>query len=97
MDFDGETFGADCSLRRAEPAVILNGLLGWTPSPLDDLQLGTPIFDDNRGAQAWYFLPIQEAAVAHTAAETGAHERWAEGCAEHRLHKDTVRRGRVIL
>ena len=97
MDFDGETFGADCSLRRAEPAVILNGLLGRTPSSLDDLPLGMPIFDDNRGAQAWYFLPIQEAAVAHTAAETGAHERWAEGCAEHRLHKDTVRRGRVIL
>ena len=62
MGFDGETFDADCSLRRAEPAVILNGLLGRTLSSLDDLQLG---------------MPIQEAAVAYTAAETGAHERWA--------------------
>ena len=35
-----------------------------------------PIFADNRDAQAWYFLPVQESAVTHTAAETGAHERW---------------------
>lgn len=76
MGFDGETFDADRPLRRAELAAILNGLLGRTPSSLDDLQLGMPIFDDNRDAQAWYFLPVQEAAVAHTAAETGAHERW---------------------
>ena len=32
-------------------AVILNGLLGRTLSSLDDLQLGMPIFDDNRDAQ----------------------------------------------
>ena len=51
MDFDGETFDADCSLRRAEPAVILNGLLGQTLSSPDDLQHGMPIFDDNRDAQ----------------------------------------------
>lgn len=76
MGFDGETFDADRPLRRAELAVILNGLLGRTPSSLDDLQLGMPVFDDNRDAQAWYFLPVQEAAVTHTAAETGAHERW---------------------
>ena len=76
MGFDGETFDADRPLRRAELAVILNGLLGRTPSSLDDLLLGMPVFDDNRDAQAWYFLPVQEAAVTHTAAETGAHERW---------------------
>ena len=35
----------------AQLAVILNGLLGRTLSPLDDLQLGMPIFDDNRDAQ----------------------------------------------
>ena len=69
--FDGETFDADRPLRCAELAVILNGLLGRTPSSLDDLQLGRPIFDDNRDARAWQFLPIQEAAVAHTTAETG--------------------------
>ena len=69
--FDGETFDADRPLRCAELGVILNGLLGRTPSSLDDLQLGTPIFDDNRDAQTWHFLPIQEAAVAHTTAETG--------------------------
>ena len=34
--------------------------------------LGMPIFDDNRDARAWYFLPIQEAAVTHTAAQSGA-------------------------
>ena len=50
--FDGETFDADRPLRCAELAVILNGLLGRTPSSLDDLQLGMPIFDDNRDAQA---------------------------------------------
>ena len=67
----------DAAVTCAQLAVILNGLLGRTLSSLDDLQLGMPIFDDNRGAQAWYFLPIQEATVAYTAAETGAHERWA--------------------
>ena len=35
-----------------------------------------PIFDDNRDARAWYFLPIQEAAVTHTAAQSGAWEQW---------------------
>ena len=58
-------------MTRAQLAVILNGLLGRTLSSLDDLQLGMPIFDDNRDARAWHFLPIQEAAVAHTTAETG--------------------------
>lgn len=62
-------------MTRAQLALILNGLLGRTSS-LDDLQLGMPIFADNRDAQAWYFLPVQESAVTHTAAETGAHERW---------------------
>ena len=76
MGFDGERFDADRALSRAELAVILNGLLGRTPSSLDDLQLGMPVFEDNRDAQAWYFLPVQEAAVTHTASLTGAHERW---------------------
>mgnify|MGYP001512559952 FL=1 len=53
----------------AQLAVILNGLLGQTLSSLDDLQLGMPIFDDNRDAQVRYFLLILEAAVEH--------ERWA--------------------
>ena len=66
----------DAAVTRAQLAVILNGLLGRTLSSLDDLQRGRPIFDDNRDAQAWYFLPIQEAAAAHTAAETGEHECW---------------------
>ena len=52
----------------AQLAVILNGLLGQTLSSLDDLQLGMPIFDDNRDAQVRYFLLILEAAVEH--------ERW---------------------
>lgn len=39
-------------MTRAQLAVILNGLLGQTLSSLDDLQLGMPIFDDNRDAQA---------------------------------------------
>ena len=51
-------------------------LLGRTPASLDALQLGMPIFDDNRDARAWYFLPIQEAAVTHTAAQSGAWEQW---------------------
>ena len=42
----------DAAVTRAQLAVILNGLLGRTLSSLDDLQLGMPIFDDNRGAQA---------------------------------------------
>ena len=50
--------------------------LGRTPASLDDLQLGMPIFDDNRDARAWYFLPIQEAAVTHTAAQSSAWEQW---------------------
>ena len=56
-------------MTRAQLAVILNGLLGRTLSSLDDLQLGMPIFDDNRDAQVRYFLLILEAAVEH--------ERWA--------------------
>ena len=57
MGFDGETFDADAPLSRAQLAQILNALLGRTPASLDDLQLGMPIFDDNRDARAWYFLP----------------------------------------
>ena len=76
MGFDGETFDADAPLSRAQLAQILNALLGRTPASLDDLQLGMPIFDDNRDARAWYFLPIQEAAVTHTAVQSGAWERW---------------------
>ena len=41
----------DAAVTRAQLAVILNGLLGRTPSSLDDLPLGMPIFDDNRDAQ----------------------------------------------
>ena len=43
--------GWDAAVTRAQLAVILNGLLGRTLSSLDDLQLGMPIFDDNRDAQ----------------------------------------------
>lgn len=60
----------------AQLAVILNGLLGQTLSSLDDLQLGMPIFDDNRDAQVRYFLLILEAAVAHATADAVEHERW---------------------
>ena len=63
-------------MTRAQLAVILNGLLGRTLSSLDDLQLGMPIFDDNRDAQAGYFLLILEAAVAHATADAVEHERW---------------------
>ena len=66
----------DAAVTRAQLAVILNGLLGRTLSSLDDLQLGMPVFDDNRDAQAWYFLPVQEAAVAHATADAVEHERW---------------------
>ena len=41
----------DAAVTRAQLAVILNGLLGRTLSSRDDLQLGLPIFDDNRDAQ----------------------------------------------
>ena len=41
----------EAAVTRAQLAVILNGLLGRTLSSLDDLQLGMPIFDDNRDAQ----------------------------------------------
>ena len=41
----------DAAVTRAQLAVILKGLLGRTLSSLDDLQLGMPIFDDNRDAQ----------------------------------------------
>ena len=67
----------DAAVTRAQLAVILNGLLGQTLSSLDDLQLGMPIFDDNRDAQVRYFLLILEAAVAHATAEAVEHERWA--------------------
>ena len=50
---DHTAAGGHCaSQRRWDAAVILNGLLGRTLSSLDDLQLGMPIFDDNRDAQA---------------------------------------------
>ena len=42
----------DAAVTRAQLAVILNGLLGRTLSSLDDLQLGMPLFDGNRDAQA---------------------------------------------
>ena len=41
----------DAAVTRAQLAVISNGLLGRTLSSLDDLQLGMPIFHDNRDAQ----------------------------------------------
>ena len=41
----------DAAVTCAQLAVILNGLLGQTLLSLDDLQLGMPIFDDNRDAQ----------------------------------------------
>ena len=76
MGFDGQTFDADAPLSRAALVRILNGLLGRTPSSVEDLQIGMPVFSDNRDTEKWYFLPIQEAAVAHTAARAGTDETW---------------------
>ena len=76
MGFDGTQFDAEAPLTRAQLAQILNALLGRTPQTLDDLLIGMPIFSDNRDASAWYFLPLQEAAIAHTA-DTAAGERWS--------------------
>lgn len=81
---DHTAAGGHCASQRrwgaavtcAQLAVILNGLLGRTLSSLDDLQLGMPIFDDNRDAQACYFLLILEEAVAHATADAVEHERW---------------------
>ena len=67
MGYDGHTFQPDAPLCRAQLAQILNRLLGRTPSSLDSLQIGMPLFSDNLDADKWYFLPIQEAAVTHTA------------------------------
>lgn len=77
MGLDGETFDPDAALTRARLAQILNGLLGRTPSALEDLLIGMPVFSDNADVNAWYFLLMQEAAVTHTAAQTGTHERWS--------------------
>lgn len=44
MGFDGETFDPDAALTRARLAQILNGLLGRTPSALEDLLIGMPVF-----------------------------------------------------
>lgn len=76
MGFDGEQFDPDAPLTRGQTAEIFNALLGRTPASLDNLLIGMPIFSDNRDANARYFLPLQEAAVDHTASQTGAHECW---------------------
>ena len=75
MGFDGTQFDAEAALTRAQLAQIFNTLLGRTPQTLDDLLIGMPIFSDNRDTSAWYFLPLQEAAIPHTA-DTANGERW---------------------
>ena len=77
MGLDGSTFAPDAPLSRARLAQILNRLLGRTPESLDSLQIGMPLFSDNLDTEAWYFLPLQEAAVTHTAAFVNGSEAWS--------------------
>ena len=76
MGLEDGTFAPDAPLSRARLAQILNRLLGRTPESLDSLQIGMPLFSDNLDTDAWYFLPLQEAAVTHTAALEAGSEVW---------------------
>ena len=76
MGLDSGTFAPDTPLSRARLAQILNRLLGRTPESLDSLQIGMPLFSDNLDTEVWYFLPLQEAAVTHTAASGAGGEVW---------------------
>lgn len=76
MGLDGTHFCPDEPLTRGRFAQILNRLLDRTPSSLDDLCVGMPLWSDNLDTQGEYFLAMQEAAVTHTATCTGEAERW---------------------
>ena len=51
MQYRG-VYKEECSMKKVCASLFLIILLGRTLSSLDDLQLGMPIFDDNRDAQA---------------------------------------------
>ena len=73
--FDG-VFQKDRAFTRAELAALLNRLLGRKPQSLSDLPVGMSLFSDNLDTTSASFLPLQEAAVDHTAAGKAGHERW---------------------
>ena len=73
--FDG-VFQKDRAFTRAELAALLNRLLGREPGSLCDLPVGMPLFSDNLDTASASFLPLQEAAVDHTAEAANGHERW---------------------
>lgn len=73
--FDG-IFQKDRAFTRSELAALLNRLLGREPDSLSDLPVGMPLFSDNLDTTNAAFLPLQEAAVDHTAERKNGHERW---------------------
>lgn len=76
MGLDGTCFCPDEPLTRGRFAQILNRILERTPSSLESLMIGMPLWSDNLDTQGEYFLAMQEAAVTHTAACTAQAEHW---------------------
>lgn len=76
MGLHGVVFSPEKAFTRAELAALFNRLLGREPESLVDLMIGMPLFTDNLDTRKDYFLPIQEAAIDHTAELSGGGEHW---------------------
>lgn len=76
MGLQDGVFAPDEPLTRAQFAAILNRILDRAPESLEDLMIGMPLFSDNADTNAWYFLPLQEAATGHSYAKKDHGERW---------------------
>lgn len=77
MGLSDACFAPERALSRAEFARILNRLLDRTPTCLEDLMIGMPLWSDNLDTEAAFFLDMQEASTTHTALFSGGAERWS--------------------
>jgi len=66
-------------ITRAEAVTLINRILERQPETAEDLLEDMIVFTDNKNAEAWYYLAIQEAANGHTYTRKadGIHETWS--------------------
>ncbi len=72
------TFKPNNYITRAETVTMVNRLLNRAPETEADLLSGMTTFSDNRNAEAWYYLQVQEAANNHDYQRKAdkVHEKW---------------------
>ncbi len=63
--YEDGTFKPDQFITRAEAMTMINRVLNRIPETKDDLHEDMIVWPDNADAEAWYYLPVQEATNSH--------------------------------